>query len=222
MSKAGNILLLALAFFAIAGTNHKAQAYESTNTSSCASKLVSTPLCEEIESQTCKETAELQDEPKQVQIEVVLAEAKTEPAQISLATTNIVLSPTITQQQAQGESDSTELNSERIFELVNQYRTSQDLAPFERDDKVCELAQVRSTELRAELNNGTIHSGLYGRGLPYWIFENAKVGSNEEGTVAWWISSPLHHQSIVGDYKFSCVRCTGDHCSQLFTSFSPK
>ena len=221
MSKAGNILLLVVVFFAMAGTNHKTQAYESTNTSSCASKLVSTPLCEEIESQTCREMAEQQEEPKQVQIAVVIAEAKTEPAQTSLATTTIVL-PTITPQQAQGESDSTELNSERIFELVNQYRTSQDLAPFERDDKVCELTQARSSELGAELNNGTIHSGLYGRGLPYWIFENAKVGSNEEGTVAWWISSPLHHQSIVGDYKFSCARCTGNHCSQLFTSFSPK
>ena len=221
MSKAGNILLLALAFFAAVGTGHRAQAYESTNTSSCASQLVSTPLCEEIESQTCKETAEQQEEPKQVKIALAIAETKTEPAQTSLATTAIIL-PTITQQQEEGESDSTELNSERIFELINQYRAHQGLAPFERDDKVCELAQIRSAELATELANGTIHSGLYARNLPYWIWENAKIGANEEGTVAWWISSPLHHQSIVGDYRFSCVKCTGNYCSQLFTSFVAK
>lgn len=213
------IFLLIVAFFVIMGWSNIAQA--ETSASSCSSILASTPLCEEIESQTCKETAEQQGEPKQAQMAVIIAEAKTEPAQTSLSTTAIIL-PTIIQQQEEGDSDSTELNSERIFELINQYRAHQGLVPFERDNKVCELAQIRSAELATELANGTIHSGLYARNLPYWIWENAKIGANEEGAVAWWISSPLHRQSIVGDYKYSCVKCTGNHCSQLFTSFSPK
>jgi uncharacterized protein YkwD len=114
------------------------------------------------------------------------------------------------------------LDTGKIFGLVNQYRASLGLPPFEQVEKVCELAQTRSSEIIAEIGNGTLHSGLYNRPLPYWIFENAKYGSNEEGTVAWWLASPIHHHSIVSDYKYSCVRCTGSYCTQLFTSFSPK
>jgi len=131
--------------------------------------------------------------------------------------------PTIQQVvPAQAASDSANLDSEGIFNSVNQYRISLGLAPFEQETSVCELAQARSSEIIAETQNGTLHMGLYNRGLPYWIWENAKYGSDEEGTVTWWKSSPLHHQSIVGDYKYSCVKCTGSYCAQLFTSFAPK
>ncbi len=231
MVKAGNILLLAAAFFAflpagtaIAGTGHNVQAFVSQDASSCANQLVSTPLCEEIESQTCKETVELKEEPKTAPPAIVITEAKTEPAQISLSTTSITIMPSPPQQteNLNNPSNTAELNSERIFEMINQYRASQGLAPFEHDQTVCKLAQERSAELEAEINNGTIHSGLYGRDLPYWIFENAKVGSNEQDTFAWWINSPIHHRSIVSNYKFSCIKCAGNNCSQLFTSFSPK
>lgn len=109
-----------------------------------------------------------------------------------------------------------------IFDLINKYRAGLGLPPFEREDKLCSLALARSAELSNELANGTLHSGLYNRSLPYWVWENAKVGSDEQATVQWWINSPIHNASLVGDYKYSCGACSGNRCSQLFTSYSPK
>lgn len=220
--QAGKILLLLVAFFATAGVTQKAWAQ--TYTSSCSSQLVSTPLCEEIESQACSELESPQEEPKQIQAAVVIAEGvagSRGAGQTSGQTAPQVL-PTMTALNDEYAVPDVALDSESIFDLVNQYRASLGLAPFEKDDKVCELAQTRSTEISGELTNGTLHSGLYNRNLPYWIFENAKVGSDEEGTLSWWLSSPLHHESIVRDYKFSCVKCKGSVCSELFTSYSPK
>lgn len=137
-------------------------------------------------------------------------------------TTDVTPLPTMAPLENQYASADAILDSDKIFNLVNQYRGSRGLAVFERNDAVCELAQTRSSEIITEIGNGTLHSGLYNRPLPYWIFENAKYGSNEEGTVAWWLASPIHHHSIVSDYKYSCVKCTGSYCTQLFTSFSPK
>src|SRR5690606_10413952 len=108
-----------------------------------------------------------------------------------------------------------------IFNMINEYRATLGLIPFEQEESVCSLANIRAHEIIDEISGraGYLHSGLYNRDLSYWIWENAKYGSNEAGTVAWWKNSSVHRQSIVGDFKYSCVRCNGTYCVQLFTSF---
>lgn len=221
MLKAGKTLLLLVALLAITGVTNKTEAFTSSNVTSCLNQLVSTPLCEDIERRVCNETFIPREEQKQIQAAVIIVEAKDKSSQTSGVVDPIAL-PTMAPLESTYAPNDATLDSDKIFDLVNQYRANQGLPPFEKDDKVCELAQIRSAELTHELSNGTVHSGLYNRNLPYWIFENAKVGSNEEGTVAWWLTSAVHHQSIVSYYKFSCVKCMGSVCSELFTSFSPK
>lgn len=114
------------------------------------------------------------------------------------------------------------VDADKIQNLLNEYRTNIGLPTFLEDGNVCSLAKIRSTELAGELAAGILHSGLYNRNLPYWIWENAKVGSDEQGTVSWWLNSPIHKSSIVGNYKYSCGACTGSYCSQLFTNYEPK
>lgn len=115
------------------------------------------------------------------------------------------------------------LNSDLILELINQHRTKIGKASFVKDEALCQLAQARSSELHDELFvKGGLHSGLYNRNLPYWITENAKYGSNEAGTVVWWLNSPIHRSAIEGDYTYSCGACKGTKCAQLFTSYTPK
>lgn len=113
-------------------------------------------------------------------------------------------------------------NGDLIFDLINQHRTAIGKAPFQKDENLCSLAQVRSTEMPAEIAHGTLHSGLYNRNLGYWVTEDAKYGSDENGTVNWWLHSPIHRAAIEGDSTNSCVRCTGTYCSALFTSYIPK
>ena len=233
MPKSAFLLPILIAFFAIAGWLHPIDA--STNTSSCLSALASTPLCDEILTQSCIQGAKEEITPEAEPFIIISSPQDSQAPQTfqtqpvaSTASTSVgeITPPTDPVESAPVEAPTIpvvlDLNSDKIFELVNQYRASLGLPAFEREASVCDLAQVRSSKLAGELANGTIHSGLYSRNLPYWIWENAKVGSNEEETIAWWISSPLHRQSIVSDYKYSCVKCTGSNCSQLFTSFTPK
>jgi len=224
----GKILILVLTFLVITGLTHKVSAETSTSpstelrASSCSSIMVSTPLCDELFTQSCIKTNRKPDTP-QIQSSVIVASAKeTVSPQIISIQPETQSTPIPTPHVTDPGQQIANLDSDKIFNLINQHRVSLGLAPFELENSVCELAQVRSTELAGELANGTVHSGLYNRNLPYWIWENAKVGSGEEETVAWWLASSLHHQSIVGDYKYSCVKCSGSNCSQLFTSFLPK
>lgn len=120
-------------------------------------------------------------------------------------------------------ADAASLDSDLIFTLINQHRAELGMTPFQKDETLCSLAATRSIELHDELFvNGNLHSGLYNRNLPYWITENAKWGSNEKGTVQWWLHSPIHRKAIEGDYTYSCGACNGSMCSQLFTSYTPR
>ena len=218
--KAGRILLLVLALFAMTGvvTTTFAQGSASpipTNvnvaTGTC---LTSLTYCSSI----CSAEEPLfkaKPQPK------VIVAAEKPVIQTVVKTEAVAFEPT-PEVTVEPTPQPLNLDTEKIFSLVNEYRAKLALPGFEKNEEVCQLAQTRSTEIVAEIQNGTLHSGLYNRPLAYWIWENAKYGSDEAGTVAWWLSSPVHHQSIVGDYKYSCVACTGSYCSELFTSFVPK
>lgn len=233
MSKAGRfirIMLLVAIFFGI-GATHQTNAqtldgFTSVYSHACFSSKSLSTMCL-ANNKNC--SIPVKPEVKQIQSAVVIATTPA-PTTSALSTTP---APTITEAQATVSPTTAALNSEyapetavldsdKIFNSINQYRISSGLKAFEKEDSVCSLAQTRSTEIPGEIQKGVLHSGLYNRNLPYWIWENAKIGTNEEATVAWWLASPIHHQSIVGDYKFSCVKCTGNSCSQLFTSFVPK
>lgn len=232
----GKILILVTVFMVITGLTHETTA-ETPSTplraSSCSSIMVSTPLCDELITQSCIQSMKEEIPPAgaeplwggaQIQSSLIISSPKEPPLETNIETQPQTFIPTSSPIPTQTEPTPqiTNLDSDRIFDLINQHRASQGLTPFELEASVCGLAQERATELAGELVNGTIHSGLYNRNLPYWIFENAKVGSNEDETVAWWLFSPLHHQSIVGDYKYSCAKCQGTNCTQLFTSFVAK
>lgn len=223
MPKAGRILFFVLAIFAIAGANKTTFAKMQTNI--CSSSLVSTAICIDSQASACVKPAS--EVSGQIQ-SAIIASPQEAPSQNVLESQTIAVTETPVPNttmpvlSSQTAADSVNLDPEKIFDLINQYRASVGLMPFEKKDSVCELAQIRSSELPSEIQHGTLHSGLYNRNLPYWIWENAKYGSDEGTTVSWWLASPIHHESIVGDYKFSCIKCTGTYCSELFTSFTPK
>lgn len=137
---------------------------------------------------------------------------------------SITPDPTTQTPQDNFPASGTNLNSDLIFDMINAHRAQIGKPAFIKDAPLCQLAQVRSTELEGELfgGKGYLHSGLYNRNLPYWITENAKYGSNEAGTVQWWLHSPIHRAAIEGDSVYSCGACNGTQCSQLFTSYIPK
>lgn len=123
---------------------------------------------------------------------------------------------------SQTHSPSGELNTETIFNLINDHRRAIGLAPFEKDQKLCDIAISRIPELPQEAASGNYHHGLYARALPYWITENMKYGSDEAGTVIWWLNSPIHRAAMEGDYRYSCGASVGDIAIELFTNWSPK
>lgn len=115
------------------------------------------------------------------------------------------------------------LDAEKIFEMINAHRAGLGLPAFQKEDKLCALAQERGPELYDEIFvNSNIHGGFYARNIPYWITENMKYGDSEDSVFSWWLSSSIHRKAIESDFIYSCGTCYGKSCVQLFTSYQPK
>jgi uncharacterized protein YkwD len=114
------------------------------------------------------------------------------------------------------------LDAEKIFLLVNNHRIAKGLSPLQKDPRSCELASVRAPEIAAEIAEGRMHAGMYGRNLPYWNTENIIQMRTEEEAVQWWLNDYIHRVAIEGNYTYTCVACHGNNCAQEFTNFQPK
>lgn len=246
MSKAGKTMLLAVGLFLLSGAQSPSYAQEQllTKAINSAKRTVCTPLesvlvsrasrCElkKLSQADSSIKADLQEneehrtvithtiEPIYYIPEVKTPQPTVTPVEVVVS--SITPNPMLQAPVDMVPADGVTLDSNLIFDLINAHRASIGKSAFQKDDALCSLAATRSTELSGEFANGTLHSGLYNRKLPYWITENAKWGSNEAGTVKWWLNSPIHRRAIEGDYTYSCGSCQGSKCAQLFTSYTPK
>lgn len=114
------------------------------------------------------------------------------------------------------------LSADRIFELVNNYRSSKGLPPVQKDERACEVARSRAPEIAAEISGGYMHKGIRERALPYFNSEIIISMRSEEAAVQWWINDYIHRVQMEGDYKYSCAACSGNSCVQEFTNFVPR
>lgn len=116
------------------------------------------------------------------------------------------------------------LNKDLLFDLVNAHRTSLELPIFEKDDDLCQIAESRLPELHDEIFGETpMHEGMRTRTFDYWVTENLIHVATEERALDWWLNSPIHRKALESpNHTHSCIACTGNSCTMLFTSFIPK
>ena len=236
MSKAGLTLLITLFLISVSGVTSKTFAQEKLQTLTFSgtqkSSICNTPLKTLLVTQN--DNCEVKITPQKDLAAVFQSKDANEfsyateptryvPPQTVTIVPSIIPNPVDQTPRDNISADSADLNSNIIFDMINAYRAKIGKTAFQKEPSLCSLAKTRSTELHDELFvNGNLHSGLYNRNLPYWITENAKYGSNEAGTMQWWLHSPIHRAAIEGNYIYSCGACQGSQCSQLFTSFTPK
>jgi len=112
----------------------------------------------------------------------------------------------------------TALDSDKLFSLVQGWRSENNLPKYIVDNRLCEIASNRA----AEIVNNFSHQGLYEEysNYPYVIQENlAENFVSEQKVLTAWIGSPTHLAILKFPYKYSCLVCTSLYCSEIFSSF---
>jgi uncharacterized protein YkwD len=149
------------------------------------------------------------------------------PTLTSTPTPTPTLMPTATTQPTQtvqaGSNTSTGgLNADVLFNMSNTYRAGKGLAPFQTEARICSLAAARAPEIAAEIAGGYMHAGKDSHNFPYRFTENIITMRTEAEAFNWWVNDYIHRVQIEQNNTHSCVACSGNACTQLFTSFQPK
>ncbi len=120
-------------------------------------------------------------------------------------------------------------NSDKLWNLIEEWRQSQGLKPYVKDQALCQIATQRAEEQNAagQLDE---HAGFFARfsKSPYLWSENAqflqpdytRFINSETLTLQSWLHSPAHLANLEKPYLYSCVERVGRVYDQIFTSYS--
>lgn len=113
-------------------------------------------------------------------------------------------------------------NAQILFDLTNEHRSKIGKPAFEKEERLCKIAENRAPMVKAELSNGTLHKGFKDLNLPYWATENLAAYQTMAENFRFLVTDYIHRVAIESDAKYSCTACSGTSCSQIFSSFVPK
>lgn len=110
-----------------------------------------------------------------------------------------------------------ELDSNILFQLVNNWRTQKGYRVYVQDDRLCKIALDRADDILPD-----DHKGLYEKygSYPYVISENTTYGySTEQAALDGWLGSSGHLENLEKLYSASCIKCYKLSCVEIFSSF---
>lgn len=114
-------------------------------------------------------------------------------------------------------------NSEKLMEVVNNWRISQNLQTYVVDQRLCKLASERANETLDIFSHGGFVNRIKNKsfGFDYkGMAENLSVvGGTEQNYLSAWLNSPEHKADLLHDYKYSCIACKKASCAQIFANF---
>lgn len=108
------------------------------------------------------------------------------------------------------------LSSDKLWSLVQEWRHSEGLLPYTKDQRLCNIARDR---IKAGDDD---HGGFYAQfsSSPYELSENSVWHTTDEaGALKSWLKSPRHHEALLRPYKYSCLVTDGNNALQIFSNF---
>ncbi len=115
-------------------------------------------------------------------------------------------------------------SEDNLWDLIQSWRKENMLEVYVKDERLCDIATYRAEQLAkgGSLDNHYGFTSKYSS-YPYVLQENIINNSSiEKITLARWLGSPPHRETLEKPYTSSCVKCKSGFCSQVFSSFSTR
>lgn len=138
---------------------------------------------------------------------------------ISLLAITFITSDSIAEPDVNNVSQLNELSKDRLWEVVQNWRSENSYALYTEDERVCDIATIRLNNIKDDFSHSKfLEKASY---LRYKDFgENlARDFSTEEEVLNGWINSPGHLANLQKSYKYSCIQTDGRNVVQMFANF---
>lgn len=110
------------------------------------------------------------------------------------------------------------LSEDVLFGLINEWKYKEDGYTYSKHEDLCEIANDR-------VDDPYTHQGFIDKywNYPYELSENlSKDHLSEQSVLNGWLNSKRHREALERSYTYSCVRCEGNYCVQIFSNLSSK
>ena len=115
-----------------------------------------------------------------------------------------------------------DLSSDKIWSLVQDWRSKNNLPVYTKNQKLCDMASIRVQDIRTDWSHSQFVPRVnffFGNNI-YNIAENlAEHHINEEAILNAWLGSPTHADNLKSNYKYSCIVESENYVVQLFGNF---
>ena len=118
------------------------------------------------------------------------------------------------------------LNADKLWSLVQNWRKSENLQAYTKDQLTCDIANDRIKDWVIQDDN---HAGFikkYGNKYPFELAENAIRSIRyvdrsyvEQSLLNSWLASPGHSTILHTSYPRSCIACQSNWCVQIFANY---
>jgi hypothetical protein len=105
----------------------------------------------------------------------------------------------------------------RLMSLVQSWRAEVKKPIYDYSSKLCEVTQIRAVEVQTHYSHDGFKKWL--PQLDYFdhLGENLSQGyDSEEKILAAWLASPGHRENLEDNNRYSCMRCEGVYCVNMF------
>jgi len=118
-----------------------------------------------------------------------------------------------------------EFSEDLLWNDVQNWRTSQNLPQYIKNDELCEVAADRADD------GLDYHKGFMEKynNFKYVMQENDVYGNSGPTPggsslllLQSWLNSPPHHATLLKPWKYSCIKCFHYDCAQVFSNLDKK
>lgn len=117
----------------------------------------------------------------------------------------------------------TELDSEKLWSLIQNWRQSEGLKPYIKDQRLCKLASTRLEQIKIDWSHDQFVPTVrkqFSKKMDYEIGENlASDFRNEKSLLDDWLESPSHLANLKERYTYSCIEIDKWNAVQIFANF---
>ena len=108
-------------------------------------------------------------------------------------------------------------NTDILWALVQNWRLENNLQPYAKNQKLCEIANIRVQEIQTDFSHDKFLTRF--QHSPYVITENlVRHFPFEPDMLKAWIESPGHLTALKTSYTYACIACSNDNCVQIFSN----
>lgn len=109
-----------------------------------------------------------------------------------------------------------EISEDKLWITVQKWRIENGKQMYQKDERMCDLAEIRVGESQEEFNHDKWYEKTRGIQANRLAENLIKGYTNEEEALQAWLDSPDHKKNLGDDYTKSCIKCSETYCAQEF------